>query len=447
MVNFNKLSKQIQELRDAKGDGYTPPRQDSDGLDADGIDGFVERFGKARQMIDLLSGLSSQDITFSDDQQTAIVDLARWLDGPFDGHRVYRLGGLAGTGKSTIVKAIRNHLRRIHVKYAVIAYTGKAVSVLKRRGVSEATTLHRLLFQKLGEDENGDPVFGPVSDVDKDVVIVDEASMVSGYLDETLMNHPNVRVLYVGDHGQLPPIGDSHNVLADLDFALETPHRTAADSNIIKFANHVRSTMNMGKLLSTEARERDLGDLKFAHHRLLHHHYDDYVADVFNSQVICGSNSERIQINHKIRSMLGNRGLVAPGDKVICLRNDDTRGLYNGMTLKVVDVTDVDQEICGLTLKDPDLGTTYHVPAVADQFNEKYTISYRDMKYRFGREARRFGLFDHAHAVTCHKAQGSEWDTVFVKEWIHSDWDSRRWRYTAATRAAQRLVYAFGEHA
>jgi ATP-dependent exoDNAse (exonuclease V) alpha subunit len=50
-------------------------------------------------------------------------------------------------------------------------------------------------------------------------------------------------------------------------------------------------------------------------------------------------------------------------------------------------------------------------------------------------------LFDYAYCITAHKAQGSEWDSVVVLEQISNRWDAKRWRYTAATRAKERLVY------
>jgi exodeoxyribonuclease V len=50
-------------------------------------------------------------------------------------------------------------------------------------------------------------------------------------------------------------------------------------------------------------------------------------------------------------------------------------------------------------------------------------------------------LMDYGYCLTVHKAQGSDWDRVLVKEEVGQSWDARRWRYTAVTRARARLTY------
>lgn len=50
--------------------------------------------------------------------------------------------------------------------------------------------------------------------------------------------------------------------------------------------------------------------------------------------------------------------------------------------------------------------------------------------------------WDYAYAITCHKAQGSEWPKVLVVEERCPLWEMPRWRYTAVTRASEELIYA-----
>jgi len=72
--------------------------------------------------------------------------------------------------------------------------------------------------------------------------------------------------------------------------------------------------------------------------------------------------------------------------------------------------------------------------APVEQFGAEQPMSYRDVP-------REMALFDYGYAVTCHKAQGSEWDRVLVVEGWCDGWEMARWRYTAITRAAKELTY------
>ena len=83
------------------------------------------------------------------------------------------VGGLAGTGKSTIVHTLRNRLGR----FKVCAYTGQAASVLRNKGV-DASTIHSLIYEPK-VDSYGNVEFVLKETLDCDGIIVDEASMVS----------------------------------------------------------------------------------------------------------------------------------------------------------------------------------------------------------------------------------------------------------------------------
>jgi len=74
-------------------------------------------------------------------------------------------------------------------------------------------------------------------------------------------------------------------------------------------------------------------------------------------------------------------------------------------------------------------------------------MSVRCLKRQFGVEvladykAKDVVLADYAYAITAHKSQGSEYSDVLVLEEVAPQWDARRWRYTASTRARDRLIY------
>ncbi|MFF3146763.1 AAA family ATPase [Streptomyces sp. NPDC057927] len=168
-------------------------------------------------------------ITYTEEQRNAIT-LANEKG-------VILLNGKAGTGKTAVVTGIIKSLR--NESYIACALSGQAVNVLKTRGV-ESSTIHRLLMsvdRKKGEQ------------LDYDVVIVDESSMVNSDLFAQLLSiiKDGTRVILVGDDGQLPPIGLGA-VFSDLlnhsDYPkqeLNIVHRQAQQSGILSYANKVRN--------------------------------------------------------------------------------------------------------------------------------------------------------------------------------------------------------------
>ena len=124
--------------------------------------------------------------------------------------KIYKIGGYAGTGKSTLIR----HLIYALPNFAVCAFTGKAASVLRKREIENAQTIHSLIY-KAHKDEKNNVYFTLASSIDCDGIIVDEASMVSEeiYKDLIYFNKP---VIFVGDHGQLEPVGDNNNRLSSL---------------------------------------------------------------------------------------------------------------------------------------------------------------------------------------------------------------------------------------
>jgi exodeoxyribonuclease-5 len=79
-----------------------------------------------------------------------------------------------------------------------------------------------------------------------------------------------------------------------------------------------------------------------------------------------------------------------------------------------------------------DNGKVFTLPALRRRFGHNEIKEFR---------SKEVALLDYGYCLTVHKAQGSEWDAVTVFEELYSAWDARRWRYTAVTRARERLVY------
>lgn len=393
------------------------------------------------------------------EQDEALDTIFQWYN---EGGMTLTMGGYAGTGKTTILGVLPEHLSGIRMVY--VSYTGKAVSVLRGklpRG-SECSTIHRLLYHPRKEllcIESGEPVpfiggycsehhdnpriepdtelpvpcetkshlnwslvQNPLDGID--LVVVDEASMVSEKLWQDLTRW-DVPVLAVGDHGQLPPIRSEFNLMANPHIKLEKILRQAADSPIIQMATQARTE---GRIKPGDYGQ---GCMKIPQHQLYRVPLNPNNGDL----AIVGFNRTRNELNEFYRRKNGRKGDPTVGDVVICLRNNYEAGVFNGMRGTVVDYETMpygDRAFAEIALMDEEFEYTGEISS--EQFGKPKTLS---------DTPRRFGLFDFGYAMTCHKAQGSQANRVLVVEERMPRADNEmhaRWLYTAATRAAKELV-------
>ncbi len=345
------------------------------------------------------------------------------------------MGGLAGTGKTTaIVEAVRRVSKKDRPMIAFCAFTGRAASVL--RGKLEAAevmdmgdycgTIHSLIYTPKVRD--GVIIGWKKADVlPYDLIVVDEASMLTKILFDDLASF-NIPILAVGDHGQLPPIGDTFNLMAEPDVRLETIHRQAAGDPIIKLSMIVREggTIPVGRHGEFVSKTINPNIL-------------DRVSDVSDPMILCGYNRTRTRLNRYVRRRLNiSSPLPVVGERVICLKNNHNAGVYNGMIGYVVEVKEKGKDHLALKAK-MDGGVDFNGDVWRHQFGAEQTIRPKDKQ-----EAGYMGdFFDWGYAMTVHKSQGSEAKRVVVFEERlpkATDDDWKRWLYTAVTRARERLL-------
>lgn len=358
---------------------------------------------------------ATQDVDLTVEQRDAIEEIVHRKD------IVKTLGGYAGTGKTTVIKTLTRRLKY----FAVCAFTGKAAQVLRRKGV-QASTIHSLIYKPIEEPDGGVRFeLKDSMDVEFDGVIVDEASMVSEQLHNDLKSFC-VPLIYVGDHGQLPPVGSANfNLMAKPDITLEKIHRNAGV--IARFAEHLRK----GNAAKDWVSEQGLDEVEHNVGSVNVMTNDQFSqSDVVgpDDQMICAYNRTRVMFNHAVRDHLGRANDMLPvvGDRIMCLQNNRDYGLFNGMQ---GEIAEIDHNRRRLTFASGDLSV--RVPYVAEAFGAERTPE------------RRPGVipFDWCYCVTAHKSQGDEWDHVIVIEQRCQHWEHSRWAYTSASRAKNRLTW------
>lgn len=333
-----------------------------------------------------------------------------------DVHPFITLGGYAGTGKTTCVSTIHTALKSKGRKFFVCAYTGKATNVLRSKGIP-ANTIHSTIYKPVRDEENDTTEWFLKSNYDLgdcDGFIVDEASMVSQEIHNDLMSY-NLPILYIGDHGQLEPIGGNFNLMAEPMYKLEKVHRNAGE--IAYFAEHLRQGKPSSGFLGSQK-------VQIVNPNAIQ---DKHLSNV--DQVIVAFNNTRVVINERVRVHKKiSYTYITVNEKIICLRNNRQEGLFNGMQ-----------------------GIVTRLNKKADRFDFiSQGINFYEVSYcpdQFGKEKNEFKFnqdknpFDYAYAITAHKAQGDEFDNVIVYEEKCNKWDHRRWSYTAASRAKENIIW------
>lgn len=371
---------------------------------------------------------------FAPQQDEALKAVAKWLK---EGKSpVFRLFGYAGTGKTTLA---RHFAENVDGDVLFAAFTGKAAQVLRSKGATTARTIHSLIYRPRGEEEVSDEETGktsiaPMFSVNRQspvakasLIVIDECSMVDEQLGRDLMSF-GTPILVLGDPGQLPPVsGGGFFTEQEPDYLLTDIHRQARDNPIIQLAMQIR-----------EGREITHGDYGETARVISKNEVtQDLVLNC--DQVLVGTNKTRRRYNKRLRELKGfTADYPQSGDKLVCLRNDQVKGLLNGSLWQVMTSSrETVKPGMNLLIKpeddDMDRGAA-KIKLLKAAFEDVETeIPWTTRK--------RYDEFDYGYALTVHKAQGSQWNNVvlFDESWAFRD-TRERWLYTAVTRAAETLT-------
>jgi ATP-dependent exoDNAse (exonuclease V) alpha subunit len=347
----------------------------------------------------------------------------------------FYLAGFAGTGKTEIITRLGRD--RDDVRY--VAFTGKAASVLRQRGATNATTIHSFLY---GAPTVLTHKYGQLlrwkrrpEKINASLIVADECSMIDHKLAEDLIA-TGVKIVMTGEWMQLPPIkGEPY--FTRPDFVLTEIHRQAAGSQPLKLATAIRE----GKQIKPQRFDID---------RIMD-------ADI----VICAFEKTRRYLNQMIRRARGikdNDPVV--GDRVCCFRNNRDSGVLNGTLWSVENVEEFTDKVVtsnGTGGMRTETQYLYRLQLVDDVGNTTTVVVEED--YFYGADPRGvpydgsgLDIFSFGYALTCHKSQGSEWDRVVVIDQTRSyGFENiigtltlaefrQRWLYTGITRAKEHVT-------
>ena len=350
----------------------------------------------------------------------------------------------AGSGKTTLIPYIVEELGLFPEEVRYVTLTGKAVRMMRDRGI-EAETIHHLIYDCEYDEITQDFTYHLVSKnklKDVRLIIIDELSMLETNIFRDLLSF-DIPILCLGDEFQLPPIGNDNRFLERPNFRLTHVFRQNQDSGILDIATQIRTTgeIDFSREYSdvTFVRENDL--LK-----LLPYFKE---ADV----VLCGSNAGRRTINRYIRQSKGidtvhfKEPLLR--ERLIFTRNywnvlsDKGEPLTNGTTGEIIEYQKqsgarFDSFADIVLVPDFDKTDRYRIRISLNQFHNVAPQSQRNTHIYPQRLIK--CECDFAYALTAHKAQGSQWENVLV--YTQDMWygDFKKVLYTAVTRAQKKLV-------
>ena len=414
-----------------------------------------------------------ENVSLTSDQETAKNLIEEWFFNT--DNQVFVLSGYAGTGKTFLIDYVVREV--LHLKAGdeavFVSPTGKAAANLVKNG-TVAGTVHSLIYMRDGDefdvDENGEIIekqalsFIKREKIDERIrlIIIDEASMVNETVLYDLLSF-NVKCLFSGDGAQLPPVNGACPLLSNADYTLTQIVRQAKDNPIIQVATMAREGKripygNYGDKVCVIGRN----GLSPAERKRLFLKAD---------QIICGRNKTRNSLNAEIRGYKGissEEELPIEGEKLICTLNDwekpldkDERFyLVNGIIGTAKEIVPSFDDLATMEFTADFLEESVKVSFDTGIFTKgEYTHLYGDRavtlsdgtvvhesNFQLLRKLRAVSeevicRFEFAYAVTCHKAQGSEFDFVIVfdESWVFEE-ERNRWLYTAITRAKEKLL-------
>ncbi len=425
-------------------------------------------------------------------------------------HKIFLLKGYAGTGKTSLLQTIVQVLPQFNWSIVLMAPTGRAAKVMSQYTGYEASTIHRkIYFSKQNEgkmvftmqkNKHQNTLF--VIDESSMLGRQSQNEFLGNSLLDDLMQYvwsgKNCKLMLVGDTAQLPPIGQEDSDALNFDYLSQ---QCLIDTMQIELDEVMRQALNSGILMNaTTLREltsngwtqdfvfnlnpyKDIVRLQYADEiieAITQAYQNDGAEDTC---VIVRSNKRANLYNQSIRNRIlfrdheiesgdllmvvknnyfwlqdqKNQMFIANGDVVEVMRILSYENLYDMRFARAL-VRLVDYELIEPfetvllldTLSSESPSLSYEQ---SQQFYKTVLKDYEDERafYKKIKKLKENIYFNalqikFSYAVTCHKSQGGQWQTLFVEQPYLPDGfaaEDYKWLYTAITRA-QKKVYLIG---
>lgn len=352
--------------------------------------------------------------------------------------KVAIITGGPGTGKTTILKGILDLYKvlsssdkiRLNEQIALLAPTGRASKRMSEVTNFEASTIHR--FLKWNKDTNRFQI-NEYNKSSVSFVIIDEASMIDTMLLANLLKglKSSCHIIFVGDANQLPSVaaGDVLNDMIESKelpvYALKNWHRQGTDSKIIPFAHRINEGILDRELLNSGS---DLEFIPCKDNEIIevignvckdYNSYDlQVLAPIYKNRNGIYAINDHLQKlwNPKSPSkkeIEGNESIYREKDKVIQLSNMKDESVFNG-----------------------DIGIIDRIKLLG---NKELYIDYDGNLVKYTKSM--LQNFTLGYAISIHKSQGSEFDTVLIP--FTFDYRKMLYRkliYTGVTRCKKKLI-------
>ncbi len=416
------------------------------------------------------------------------------------------VNGYAGTGKTSAVAAVVAGLADLKIPCVLLAPTGRSAKVLSLYCGRPASTIHKHIYRQKSFGDDGSGRFSLVPNKARGTLfVVDEVSLIgvssdSGFGSGDLLSDlvsfvrsgADCKLVLIGDAAQLPPVGMEESpalstsvmsIFGGVSFVtMTTVVRQAAQSGILLNATHLREMLDS---TNGPVALRDPGltadgfpdVVRIGGGELLEElasAYDRYGSD--EVAVLCRSNKRAVRYNAGIRAqVLYHEESLVRGERLMVVKNcyreglDGTDYIANGDMAELVRIRNFEERygfhFADAVLRFPDYGgqelsskvlldcldsespslTSEQSRALWEGVSADYShITLKRKRYEAVREDPFFSALQlkYAQAFTCHKAQGGQWECVFIDNPFWQDFlvpEDLKWLYTALTRAVSKV--------
>ncbi len=421
--------------------------------------------------------------------------------------KIFILSGYAGTGKTSLMGGLVKVLPSYGLRPCLLAPTGRATKVLENRSGKTASTIHKHIYYSSAEADGSLSLKLKLNKSTSTVYIVDEASMIGqseevfqsrGLLDDFLAFATyglGNKVIFIGDTAQLPPVGSNFSPALNAEYLensfslgvsscqLTQVVRQALHSGILRNASNIRWAISKDRISLPILKTQDMEDVK----QLGADELEDTLRAEYREHgvnevvIITKTNNLANRINQYVRQrVLEKENIIDAGETIMAVKNnyfwtakqecdtfiangdmlrinrilgyEDAYGLrFADLVVSFIDYAE-ERELELTVVLDTLFDTTASLSAEKQLSLYEQLYNYYSQRSRNKAEIRSLIKQDKhynalqvkfANALTCHKAQGGDWHSVFVQQGFFTpenlSSDYFRWLYTAITRSRKRL--------